>query len=180
MEVFKIILCKKGWITYQTKYLPLRIVEVIIYIKKWETKYNNYVKPSWKIHCIFCRKVFVVHKKHSSTLIAIKVATKLVPYLFKPLFFKIAMKELKMCRCIKADVKRHWSSYLFTYLANCFLNARSYFYVKTHWHGSSKFLLRTFKSYKEKVLYVHLLKRCKPGRTLENNAAIPFSRKFRK
>ena len=103
-------MCKKGWITYQIKYLSKRIAEVIIYKKKWETKHDNCVKPSWKIHCIFCRKVYVVRKKHSSTLIAIKVATKLVPYLFKPLFFKIAMKELEMCRCMKADVKWHWSS----------------------------------------------------------------------
>ena len=40
------------------------------------------------------------------------------------------------------------------------------------------FLSRFSKSYKEKVLYLDLLKRWKPGRTLQGNAAFFFLKKF--
>ena len=67
------------------------------------------------------------------------------------------------------------------YLVNCFFQmlAVNFMWKPTHM-AALIFLSRTFKSYKEKVLCLHLLKCWKPDRTLQNNAAILFSKKFSK
>ena len=117
MEVFKVILWKNGRITCQIKYLSIRIVEMIIPTlygkkqkhKKMTTLLNQMSLDQREKVLIGKHNAFSMEKsllQISSTLIAVKVATKLVPSLFKSQFW-----TKKMCRWfIKAVVKEYRSS----------------------------------------------------------------------
>ena len=106
MQIFWIILRNKRGITCQIKYSSIRIVDVIISALYGKNKNKKILLMTTVLNQLFFdqrEKVFIGKRISFSvkknvvlirkTLIAVKVGTKLVPYLFKPLFW--INKELK-------------------------------------------------------------------------------------